>query len=103
MNGSQIYRDESGHEESASEETQRISNLSKGHIRDTSYMVLTFLLVNIRIAVIVKPTAQIAKSTVLPKAWSAAPANTEAIGIIPCEPMLIRLSTLLSLSFSTLL
>jgi hypothetical protein len=47
----------------------------------SSYMVFTFLLVNIKIAVIEKPTAHIARSIVLPKAWSAAPASTEAIGM----------------------
>ena len=66
------------------------------------YNDLTCLFVKSRTAVIVNPTAQTAKSIVLPKVWSAAPANTEAIGIIPCDPTLRRLPTLLSLFFSTL-
>ena len=51
---------------------------------------------------IVKPAAQIASRMALPKVWSAAPASAEAMGIIPCEPTLTRLPTLLSLFFSTL-
>ena len=53
-------------------------------------------------AVTVKPKEQKASRTVLPKAFRITPASTDAMGIIPCEPMLVRLLTLLSLSLSTI-
>ena len=53
-------------------------------------------------AVTVKPKEQKARRTVLPKASRITPASTDARGIIPCEPMPVRLLTLLSLSLSTI-
>ena len=75
---------------------------TQGRNRRTIYIERTCLFVNSKTAVIVSPAAQMARSTALPKAWSAAPASTEAIGVIPCEPTLTRLLTLLSLLLSTL-
>ena len=50
----------------------------------------------------VKPREQNASRTELPKASRSTPASTDAIGSIPCEQMLVRLFTLLSLSLSTI-
>ena len=47
---------------------QQMLESDKTAYNDTSYIVLIFLLVSIRIAVIVKPTAQMTRSTVLLKA-----------------------------------
>ena len=59
------------------------------------------LLTSMRIAVIVKPTEQKISSGVEPIDWRIAPARTEAMGIMPWEPMLVMLLTLLSISLST--
>lgn len=65
------------------------------------YKSLTCLLKSRDRAVAEKPREQKAKRRVQPKDPRSAPARTEAMGIMPCEPMLIRLFTLLSLSLST--
>ena len=66
---------------------------AQGRNRRTIYIERTCLFVSSKTAAIVNPAAQMASSTALPKAWSAAPASTEAIGVIPCEPTLTRLLT----------
>ena len=53
-------------------------------------------------AVAVKPAAQMNSSAEEPRDWRTAPASTEATGIMPWEPMLMMLLTLLSLSRSTM-
>ena len=63
---------------------------------------LTDLFRSISTAVTVKPMVQTNSSTVEPKDWITAPASTEAMGVMPWEPMLVRLLTLLSLSWSTM-
>ena len=53
-------------------------------------------------AVAKNPIVQVSKSAVLPNPCRTAPASTEAIGISPCDEMLMTLLTLLSLSRSTM-
>ena len=68
----------------------------------TYHNSLTCRLNNRDMAVTVKPKEQKASRTLLPKASRITPASTDAMRIIPCEPMLVKLFTLLSLSLSTI-